>query len=326
MRTILPRAGTALPLIRAATALPLIRAVTALPLVLAAALASAEPATFDTPEAGAEALISALRAADRNALLAVFGPESEDVVVADDPERNRHDREDFVAAWDEMHRLAEQEDGTVRLYIGRDQFPFPIRLVETGGVWRFDVEGGREELLDRRIGRNELDVIELMQAYVRVQSRFRQIDYDGDGVMEFAAHILSGSDVRDGLYWPPAPGIPGSPIGDAVARAAAQGYEVDGTVVEPEPYLGYYYHLLDGQGPGAPGGAMSYLVNGNMVAGHALIAFPSAYGETGIMSFMVGENGVVYEADLGEESIARASAVDAYDPSGDWTPVDEEQD
>ncbi len=288
--------------------------------------AIAEPQTFESPEAGAEALITALREGGREPILEIFGPESEDIVISEDPERNRADREDFIAAWDDLHRVTVQEDGSARIYIGRDQFPFPISLVEVGGGWQFDVEGGREELADRRIGRNELDVIELMEAYVLVQQRFRQTDWDNDGVMEFAHHILSSAEVRDGLYWPPAEGVPEPLIGSAVAQAAAEGYEVDGEVVEPEPYLGYYFHILESQAEGAPGGAYSYLVNGNMVAGHALIAYPSDHGETGIMSFLVGENGVVYEQDLGDETIDRASAIEAFDPSDGWTVVDEPSD
>ncbi|MEO1316165.1 MAG: DUF2950 domain-containing protein [Pseudomonadota bacterium] len=300
----------------------LLCAATALVLTLPAA-SLAEPQSFATPEEGADALITALRSADRDAVLAVFGPESEDVIISDDPERNREDREDFIAAWDDLHRVAVQEDGSARIYVGRDRHPFAIALVETDKGWQFDVEGGREELIDRRIGQNELDVIELMQAYVLVQQRFRETDWDGDGVMEFAHHILSSAEALDGLYWPPAEGVPESLIGDAVARAAAQGYEIGGEVVEPEPYLGYYFHILEGQGEGAPGGAFGYLVNDNMVAGHALIAFPAAHGETGVMSFMVSENGVIFEQDLGDDTIDAASAIELFDPSQGWAEVDE---
>ncbi len=190
--------------------------------------------------------------------------------------------------------------------------------------WSFDVEEGRAEMLERRIGRNELDVIDLLRAYVRVQSRFRQTDFDDDGVMEFAASILSTPGKRDGLYWPPEDGAPESPVGDAVAEAAAEGYVVDGQEQEPEPYLGYYYHLLQKQGSNAPGGALDYMINGNMVAGHALLAFPSDYGETGIMSFMVGENGIVYEADLGDDTLEAAQDIDSYNPGEEWVPVEDE--
>jgi len=291
-------------------------------LVLAWSPALASPKAFETPEAAVAAVISALEAHDRDALLEVFGPENEDVIVAGDPERDSEDRDDFLAAYNEMNRVSVAEDGSATLYIGREQWPFPIRLTKGEAGWTFDVEAGREEMLERRIGRNELDVIEALRAYVKVQARFRQTDYDNDGVMEFAAHIISTPGTRDGLYWPPEDGAPESPIGDAVAEAAAQGYVIDGEAREPEPYLGYYFELLQKQGENAPGGAFDYMVNGNMVAGHAMLAFPSDYGQTGIMTFLVGENGIIYEADLGDDTIEIASAIEAYDLGEEWTPVE----
>jgi Protein of unknown function (DUF2950) len=296
--------------------------------ILAAALSAsavlAAPQTYETPEAAVSAVVAALEARDRSALLAVLGPESEDVIISGNDERDHEDREDFLAAYEQMHRVAIDSDGVATLYVGREQWPFPLRLVKGEAGWIFDVEGGREEMLDRRIGRNELDVIDLLRAYVRVQSRFRQTDYDRNGVMEFAASMLSSPGARDGLYWPPEPGAPESLIGDAVAEAAAEGYVVQGHEEAPKPYLGYYFHLLQKQGPNAPGGALDYMINGNMVAGHAMLAFPADYGETGIMSFLVGENGIVYEADLGEDTIDIANAIEAYDPDDAWEPVEEE--
>ena len=301
--------------------MPKIQLCCTLAVLLAASTALASPKAFETPEAAVGAVVEALKAGDRDALLAAFGPENEDVIISGNDERDREDREDFLAAYDHMHRVAVEDDGVATLYVGREQWPFPIRLVRGDGGWTFDVEAGREEILDRRIGRNELDVIELMHAYVRVQSRFRQTDYDGDGVMEFAGALLSSHGQRDGLYWPPEPGAPESPVGDIVAQAAANGYVIRGQNEPPKAYLGYYFHVLQKQGPNAPGGAMDYAVNGNMVAGHALLAFPAAWGETGIMSFMVGENGVVLEADLGESTIETANAIEAFDPGEDWEPV-----
>ena len=293
---------------------------------LFASTALAAPESFETPEAAVGAVVEALKAGDRDALVKVFGPENEDVIISGNDERDRGDREGFLAAYDHMHRVAVADDGLVAtLYVGREQWPFPIRLMKGEGGWVFDVEGGREEMLDRRIGRNELDVIELMRAYVRVQSRFRQADYDGDGVMEFARSFLSAPGQRDGLYWPPEPGAPESPVGDAVAQAAAEGYVVRGEAEPPKPYLGYYFQILQRQGPSAPGGAMDYAINGNMLAGHALLAFPADWGQTGIMSFMVGENGVLYESDLGEDSIEAAGAIEAFDPGEGWEPVSEDQ-
>ncbi|GAB5374212.1 MAG: DUF2950 domain-containing protein [Acuticoccus sp.] len=280
------------------------------------------PQAFQTPGAAVNAVVAALEAGDRSALLDVFGSENEDVVFSGDPERDRQDWSDFLAAYKEMNRVSEEGE-TATLYIGHDQWPMPIPIVKgDGGQWQFDAEAGSDEITARRIGENELDVIELLRAYVRVQAAYRQIDYDGDGVMEFANAILSDDGARNGLYWPQEPGMPQSPIGDFIARASAEGYNVDGEASEPEPYLGYYFQILQRQGPNAPGGERPYTVNNDMVSGHAILAFPSAYGDTGIMTLMVGENGVVYEADLGEDTLERAAAIDAYDPSDDWIVVE----
>ena len=285
--------------------------------------ALAAPQMFENPDAAVAAVISALEARDRDALVAVFGSENEDVILTDDPAENRETWGAFLTAYTEMHRVVVSETGVAELFIGRDQYPVPITLLQgDDGQWAFDAEGAREEILIRRIGENELDVIELMAGYVRVQRDFRRVDYDGDGVMEFAAHILSTPGTRDGLYWPPEEDTPDSPVGDFVARAAAGGFSIDGQDAEPEPYLGYYYRVLSRQGESAPGGAMEYMINGNMVAGHALIAFPTAYGETGVMTFMVSENGVVLEADLGEGTLDIASEIESFDPGEAWSPVE----
>ncbi len=299
----------------------------ALLLVAAPMAAHAEAASYASPEAAAEAVIVALKAQDPEALLAAFGPESRDVIFTGDEVEDRADWGQFLESYEAMHRIAvdRTEAGErATLYIGRDQWPFPIELVAADGQWRFDAEGAREEVLLRRIGQNELDVIELLHGYVRAQATYRRQNPDGDGLPSFASAILSSAGKHDGLYWDAAPGEPESPVGDFVARAAADGYQLDGTDVEPEPYLGYYYRVLTRQGPHAPGGALDYMANGQMVAGHALIAFPSDYGDSGVMSFMVGEAGIVYEADLGEDTLDVASAIDSFDPGEGWSPVAEE--
>ncbi len=288
--------------------------------------AHAEAESFASPEAAADAVIAALNAKDPQALLAVFGPESQDVIFSGDDAEDRQDWGQFLTSYEAMHRIAvdKTEAGErATIYIGRDQWPFPIELVAAAGQWHFDADGAREEVLLRRIGQNELDVIDLMHGYVRVQAIYRSENPDGDGLPSFASAILSSDGKHDGLYWPAAPGEPESPIGDFMARAAADGYQLDGTDVEPEPYLGYYYRVLQKQGPNAPGGALDYMANGEMVAGHALLAFPSDYGDTGVMSFMVGEAGIVYEADLGEDTLDVASAIDSFDPGEGWSVVEE---
>ncbi|MFZ0097638.1 MAG: DUF2950 domain-containing protein [Gemmobacter sp.] len=297
------------------------------PIILAAAFAGfsgaawAEPATFDTPDAALGAIVAALEAKDPQALLAVFGPEARDLVFTGDDEDDRQTWRDFLMDYRYRHRIA-TEGETAVIHIGREDWPFPAPLVQVGGKWQFDPEAAREEIELRRIGLNELDVIDLLERAVAVQGRYRQIDYDGDGVMEFAASILSSEGQRDGLYWPEDMGEPLSPIGAFAAQAAADGINIDGVDQGPQPYLGYFYRILTKQGAAAPGGALDYVVNGNMISGHAILAFPAEPGVTGVMSFMVGENGVVYEADLGEDTLAIAAAIDSFNPDDAWAPVE----
>ena len=285
--------------------------------------AAAEPATYESPEAAVAAVIAALEARDRAALIAVFGTENEDVVLTGEDAEDRETWREFLDDYRALHRIDTSGDGgAATLVIGRDLWPFPAPLVHDPAGWRFDAPAARDEVRLRRIGRNELDVIDLLRGYVGAQAAYRALDPDGDGLPAFAANLISGAGTRDGLYWPDAPGAPESPVGDFMARAAAEGYAIEGgPEAEPEPYLGYYYRVLTRQGAAAPGGAMDYLVDGHLVAGHALLAFPAAYGDSGVMSFLVGERGVVYEADLGEDTLAKANAIEAFDPGEGWTPV-----
>ena len=294
---------------------------------LAAAIplaALAEPEGFDSPETAVTAVITALEAQDRDALIAIFGAENEDVILTGDITEDRAAWGDFLRDYRSHYRIGEEDD-VATLYVGRSLWPFPVLMVREGDVWSFDAEEARDEILLRRIGANELDVIGLLRSYVLAQAEYRRANPDGDGLPSFASAILSSAGMRDGLYWPPEPGAPESPIGDIMARAAADGFSVDGQDVDPEPYLGYYYRILTRQGAAAPGGALDYQVAGHMLAGHALLAFPSAYGDTGIMSFMVGEAGVVYEADLGEDTLAVAGAIESFDPGEGWAPVEDEE-
>lgn len=295
----------------------------ALVLLGAALPALAAPASYPTPEAAVDAVVGALEARDKAALVAVFGPEAEDVILTGDDAEDRETWGAFLSSYRELHAIVPDAgaDDRATLEIGRDLWPFPAPLVKDAAGWHFDGEAAREEVLLRRIGENELDVIDLLRGYVGAQAAYRAEDPDGDGLRTFASAIISDAGTRDGLYWPAEPGAPESPIGDFMARAAADGYTVDGADQEPEPYLGYYYRVLTRQGPHAPGGALDYRVGGKMVAGHALIAFPSDYGDTGVMSFMVSEAGTVYEADLGENTLALAAAIDSFDPGDGWTPV-----
>mgnify|MGYP000252058341 CR=1 FL=1 len=279
----------------------------------------AEPARYATPQSALDALMNGLRAADKSAVVEVFGEAAEDYLSDGDPVEDQLNRLTLLGLYQEGYRFEPQEDGSVMIALGAEGwlFPVPVAKVEEG-QWSFDNEAGREEVRLREIGRNELEVIELLQAYVEVQSSFRQSDMDGDGVMEFAQQVISSSpDARDGLFWPEEDTL----FGALFARASATGYN-DGTSDQPpEPFFGYYFRILTHQSDAAPGGAMDYIVNGNMVGGHAMLAVPAVFGETGVHSFMVSENGQLLEAVLGEETLDLAADMTSYDPTDAWTPV-----
>jgi hypothetical protein len=293
----------------------------ALCLAVAGSAALAEPIAFPSPEDAVADLVAALEAGDRAGVVAIFGEENLDVVSTGDAVEDREIWGDFLEGAQELTKVDLVSPDMATLFVGRDLWPFPAPLVRGEGGWTFDAEAAREEVLMRRIGRHELAVIEVLKRANGIQSIYRRTDHDGDGVMEFAAGILSSPGARDGLYWPASAGGL-SPFDDRIARANLGGFAIDGQDVEPDPWEGYYFTILQAQGPAAPGGAYSYLVNGNMVSGYAVLAVPAIYGDTGIMSFMVGENGIVYEADLGEDTLARALEIEAFDPADEWAPVD----
>ncbi len=295
----------------------------ALPLMFCFSLATSTfaaetPAVYDTPQDVLSAMVSALEAKDRDALLGVFGTSAEDLLYSGNAERDAVNREIVLGAYLEGYRFVPRDEGGVELILGADDWPFPVPIAEAGDGWAFDVEAGRDEVLFRRIGLNEIEAMELMAAYVDIQAEYRLVDHDGDGVMEFAASILSSDEeAEDGLVW----AAPDSPLGERIALASLDGYSEDGTDYEAEPFGGYFYRILTAQGPAAPGGEMDYVIGGNMVAGHALLAVPADYGSSGIHSFMVSENGVILEADLGEESLETGYAITRYDPDERWTPA-----
>jgi len=280
---------------------------------------AADPATYTSAQDALEAMMGALAAEDRDAVLTVFGNESADFLSAGDPEEDAANRTLLLELFAEGFQLEPQDDGSVVIALGDEDWPFPIPVAMSGDGWAFDIEAGREEVTLREIGRNELEIVDLLDAYVDIQAAFRLVDHDGDGVMEFARQIISSSETaRDGLFW----ASPDSPLGELFARASATGFSDGEQDHEPEPYSGYYFRLLTEQSASAPGGEMSYLVNDNMVGGHALLAVPAEFGETGVHSFMVSENGVILEAVLGEETLEIAADMMAYDPTSDWAPVE----
>jgi hypothetical protein len=293
----------------------------ALFLALAGSAAMAEPMSFASPEEAVADLIAALEAGDRPGVVAIFGDENLDVVSTGDAAEDREIWGGFLDGARDLARIDLVSPEMATLFVGRDLWPFPAPLVRGAAGWTFDAAAAREEVLMRRIGRHELAVIEVLRRANGIQSIYRRTDHDGDGVMEFAAGILSSPGARDGLYWPTSEGGL-SPFDDRIARANLGGFAIDGQDVEPDPWEGYYFHILQAQGPTAPGGAYSYLVNGNMVSGYAVLAVPAVYGDTGVMSFMVAENGIVLEADLGEDTLAKALDISVFDPGEAWQPVE----
>jgi hypothetical protein len=271
---------------------------------------------FGTPEAAVEALVAAARSEDGRAILKVLGPESEPIVSSGDPVADSNIRQDFVSAYDAKHGIEIEGDGTQTLVIGNDDWPFPIPLINQGGRWQFDTLAGLDEILRRRVGRNELSAIQVSLAYVQAQNEYASLDPAGFGRNVYAQRIVSRPGKKDGLYWPSAEGEEPSPLGEFAAQAAAEGYKAGN---KPIPYHGYYYRILTRQGPAAPGGAYDYLVKGKMIGGFALVAYPAEYGNSGIMTFMVNHDGAVLEKDLGPDTAKLARKIDAFAPDQGWS-------
>ncbi len=272
--------------------------------------------TFASPEEAVEALIEAGESDDEEALRALFGRGAEDLLASGDSVSDRRQREVVTLALQQGWTLEETQAEARVLVIGREAWPFPVPLVQGREGWRFDLAAGKEEVLARRIGRNELRAIETCLTYVRAQEVYASRPHDGRPAGLYAQRITSREGKQDGLYWPSAPGVRPSPLGDLAAEAAAEGYaEGEG---KPRPFHGYYFRILTAQGEVAPGGAKSYLRNGDMVGGFALVAYPAEYGDSGIMTFVVNQDGVVYEKDLGERTEELARAMTEYNSDASW--------
>ncbi len=292
-------------------------------LLLAGLPAMAEQTIFPTPEAAAQALIDAASEDGPEGLLAVLGPELEEL-ASPDPVSDAQERADFVEAALEAAGIEQEDDEHAVLVIGPDDWPFPIPLVRGPEGWYFDTPAGVEELMDRRVGRNELATIDVMRAYVDAQYEYEEADRNGDGMREYAQKFFSSEGARDGLYWPAAEDEPESPMGSLVAEAVAKGY--GGEKSEgPRPYFGYLYQILTVQGEQAPGGSKSYLEDGHMTKGFGLMAWPAEYGNSGVMTFQVNQSGIVYQKDQGEDTGTIAAAIDAYNPDASWEPVTDEE-
>jgi hypothetical protein len=272
---------------------------------------------FATAQAAGDALIQAASTFDEAALIAIFGPDNKDLVSTGDAVRDKSYAETFASLAKEGHAVVVNPStpSKATVQVGQDKWPLPVPLVRVAGKWYFDAAAGRDEILFRRVGANELDAIEICRGYVEAQKEYALDLHDGSKVHQYAQRILSTPGKQDGLFWKNADGSEGGPIGESVAKAIEEGYNV-ATI---SAYHGYFFHILKGQGPAARNGELDYVIKGNMIGGFALIATPSEYGVTGVQTFIVNHDGIVYQKDLGPDSLALAKQIDRFNPDKTWT-------
>lgn len=291
--------------------------------LLAAALTgcSTPSKDFESPEVAVDSLVSALRGGDVKSLEEILGSESDELLNSGDEVADVTTRKEFVRLYDEKHALT-GDDEVKTLEIGQDSWPLPIPLVQGDKGWFFDTEAGLDEVLSRRIGRNELDAMQVCMAIVDAQREYASADYTGNGWREYAQKFGSTPGTRDGLYWKSNEGEPLSPLGELAAEAAAAGYTARKDEVGPRPYHGYYYRILTSQGPAAPGGEINYVVQGHMIGGFGIVAWPADYGNSGLKTFIVSHHGVLYEKDLGNGTDRAAREMAAFNPGDGWVKCD----
>jgi hypothetical protein len=293
---------------------------------LAAQNSTEKQTLFPTPEEAMKALVNAAKTKDRAALSAIFGSNALQKLLSGDEVQDNREMDEFAAAVEKSAKLEKANDAKFTLTLGENNWPFPIPIVKDGNQWRFDTQAGTEEILNRRIGENELSAILTCRAYVLAQWRyFTEEDEDKDGVAEYAQKFSSSPGKRDGLYWETVEGQKPSPLGSLVAAARAEGYGSKDSSSAPQhaPYHGYYFKILTRQGAHAPGGKYSYIINGNMIAGYALVAYPDKWGSSGVMTFIVNQQGRVYEKNLGPKTTQIAGAMTEYNPDPTWKLVKE---
>ena len=281
---------------------------------------AADEETFASPQDAVNALVAAATQHDTNALHKIFGPEGHDLISPDVVQATDAYKM-FVQHLTERTQLVTNSDSNVTLDIGANGWPFPIPLVEQDGQWFFDTAAGKQEILARRVGRDELEVINVCNAYVEAQREYASQDRMGNGVLAYAQHLRSTPGTHDGLFWPAKAGEELSPLGPLVAEARGQGYHRAAKMMNEEsaPYHGYYFKILTRQGKHAPGGKYNYIINGNMIAGFALVAWPAEWDNTGVMTFIVNQQGKVYQKNLGPKTAKIAEAMTTYDPDDTWT-------
>jgi len=283
-----------------------------------AATAEGAQTRFRSPEKAARALVDAARADDLKALLSILGPGGKRLISSGDSVADNASRDRFVIAYEQRHVLKPGAPGSMLLHVGTDDWSMPIPIVKKAKSWIFDIGKGEKEILNRRIGRNELNVIDAINAYVDAQHEYASKDCSGGGKVEFAQRFISSPGHRNGLYWEAGEGEPQSPLGPLIAQAAKDGYRPEGNL---SPFHGYYFKILKGQGKHAEGGAYRYMVRDKMILGFALVAYPAEFGNSGVMTFMVNQEGVVYEKNLGKKTGRLAESITVYNPDKSWKKV-----
>ena len=285
------------------------------------AAAMAQQRSFPSAEEAVKAAVAAARSNDDKELLAIFGTQAKEILFSGDAVADKQRRGQFLAAYDERNRLATEGENTI-LIIGKQDWPFPIPLVKRGEAWVFDTEKGKEEILNRRIGENELFTIQALLAVVDAQREYAMKDRDKNALLEYAQKFASDPGKKNGLYWEAKQGEPQSPLGPIMIRARSEGYQGKPSAT-PSPYHGYYYKILTAQGKDAPGGAYSYLVKGKMIGGFAVVAYPAEYGNSGVMTFIVNHEGKVFQKNLGQNTASITRSMKEYNPDSTWTEVKE---
>jgi hypothetical protein len=291
----------------------------AIPVAHPSTAADSEQRSFTSPEEAAQALAAAVEANDTKALLAVLGKGAQPLIDSGDPVADQRVRDRFVHAYEEAHSLVKTDDGKTVLQAGNDNWPFPIPLVQSVAGWHFDATAGKEEILDRRIGANELFAIQACLAYVDAQREYYQRNPEHASLLHYAQKLASSPGRRDGLYWDAKPNEEESPLGPHFARARAEGYAGSSKAA---PYHGYYFHTLTAQGPAAAGGAYNYLAHGKMIGGFGLVAYPAQWNNAGVMTFVVNQDGVVFQKDLGPATARAARVIKTFNPDETWKRVD----
>lgn len=279
---------------------------------------------FASPEDAMKSLVAAVAAKDKEILNQIFGPSGKDLKSKDEVQAAT-ELQEFAAHLAEKTELVKESDSKMILHVGHESWPFPIPIVKKDDHWFFDTEAGKEEILNRRIGEDELTAIFVCRSYVKAQREYALKDWNGDGILAYAMKLRSDTGKKNGLFWRTKPGEELSPFGELIAKARMEGYKKGNSLFKekPEPFHGYYFKILTKQGKNAPGGKFSYIINGNMVSGFALVAFPSDWGKSGVMTFIVNRQGKVFQKNMGPKTLNIALRMKSYNPDQSWTPVKE---